>query len=90
MDTLRNFWALTLNVWRNGILGVDVSRIVTVVAILAASFLLRGLFARLVIAQLKAWIRRSKTRLDDQIIAAIEGPIRFVPVILGLFMSIAP
>ncbi len=87
MDTLRNLWTLTLDVWRNGIFGVDVGRILTAVAILAAFFLLRGLFARLVIAQLKAWVRRSRTRLDDEVIDSVEEPIRFIPVVIGVFVA---
>jgi MscS family membrane protein len=87
MDTLRDLWAMAVDVWRNGVFGVDISRGIIVIAILAASVLVRGLFARLVMAQLKAWIRRSKTRLDDQVVAAVEGPIRFVPVIVGVFIA---
>lgn len=85
MDTLRNLWAQTLNEWWNGLSEVDVSRIATIVAILVAVLLLRGLFARLVVAGLKAWVRKSRNRFDDAVIDSLEEPIKFIPVILGVF-----
>ncbi len=87
MDTLRDLGVLAIDIWRKGVFGVDISRWLIAIAILAAFFLFRGLFARLVMALLKVWIRRSNTRIDDKVVAAVEGPIRFVPVIVGVFIA---
>jgi MscS family membrane protein len=41
-----------------------------------------------VIARLKRWAEKSSTRLDNKIIAALEGPIRFIPVVMGAFFAV--
>lgn len=53
--------------------------------IMIAFLILRKLFARFVIARLKHFTTKTKTDLDDKFIAALENPLKFIPIILGLF-----
>ena len=87
MSQLEKFWTLVVDVWKNGFLGIDIGKIVVALAILFGFLIIRRLFSWIVIGRLKAWSKRTKYTADEQIIHALEGPIRFVPVVLGVFLA---
>ena len=87
MTQLQDFWALVVDVWNNGFLGIDIGEILIALAILLGFLVFRRLFTRIVLARLKAWTKRTKNNADEQIIHALEGPIRFIPLVLGVFVA---
>ena len=87
MEQLQEFWALVSDVWRSGVYGVDIGRILTAFAIFFPFMVLRRLIAGLISGRLKAIVRRTATTLDDTFVEAIEKPLGFVPVVLGLFFA---
>ena len=85
LSGLKRFWTLVLDVWDKGVYGVDIGMILTAVAIFFAFFIIRRLFTRFVIHRLRAWTKRTAWRFDDEILEALERPIRFIPIVLGVF-----
>ncbi|NVJ98646.1 MAG: mechanosensitive ion channel family protein [Alphaproteobacteria bacterium] len=85
----QDFLALVEEVWRNGLYGIDVGQIIVAFGIFFIFLLARNLFTRLVVNRIAAWTKRTKTHLDDTIVAAIEAPLRFVPIVMGLFFATA-
>jgi MscS family membrane protein len=88
MEDLSTFWEITLEVWNQGVFGVSIGHIVTSIAIFFAFLVIRGLFSKLVINRLKALTRRTKNSVDDHALEALEGPIRMIPIALGVFFSL--
>ena len=88
LTSLEGFWALVEDVWTTGIFGVELGRVLTALGIFFVFLVLRKLFARFVIARLKSWAKRSKSAWDDEIINALEKPIAFVPVVMGVFFAL--
>ena len=86
---ISDFWTLVKEVWQEGAFGLDVSQIIIAFAILAIAYLFRGLFARVIISRLEALARRTTTTLDDLIFSAVEAPLRFAPLVLGVFLATA-
>ena len=84
---LQNFWNLVLDVWSQGIGGVNISETLTALGVFFLFLLLRGVFTRFVINRLHSIAKRTKNGLDDQIIDALSPPIRFIPIVLGIFVS---
>jgi len=87
MESLGQFWAVVIEVWKNGLLGIDIGRVVVAVFIFVGFLLIRRLFAKLVINRLKAITRRTKTSLDDDALEVLQEPVSFVPVVLGIFFT---
>jgi MscS family membrane protein len=87
METLQNFWALVVEVWSTGVLGISVGRSLLALLILLFFLLLRRLFSRAVAHWLRRLAKRSKSTVDDAIIDALEPPIALVFVIFGLFVA---
>ncbi|WP_020594558.1 mechanosensitive ion channel family protein [Kiloniella laminariae] len=88
MQDLENFWAITLEVWHQGVFGIDVGRIITAAAIFIGFLIIRGLFSRIVMNRLKVVTHRTKNSIDDHALEALDGPIRMVPIALGVFFSL--
>lgn len=87
MDSLQRTWALVVEVWTTGVLGVDLGRILAAAGVVLLCLLLRRVFVRSVSARLKAWAQRSKTQIDELLVVALEQPMGLIPVIFGLFLA---
>ncbi|NCC23126.1 MAG: mechanosensitive ion channel family protein [Alphaproteobacteria bacterium] len=81
------FWAEVVGVWEYGFMGVDIGHIIVGVLIFAAFLLIRGLFSKYVLHKLHGWASRTDTDVDDKVVDALIPPIRFVPVVLGVFFA---
>jgi len=88
MQYLNEFWALVVNVWRTGAFGMDIGAFISALAIFILFLLLRSLITRFIIATLRFKVGKTKTRIDDDILTALEEPIRLVPIIFGAFFAL--
>lgn len=88
IETLKNFWQLTVDVWNTGVLGIDIGRLLTAVAIFIVFLIFRRLFTRFVMAFMKRMARRTGSNFDDKAIEALENPIRFIPIVMGTFFVV--
>ena len=87
MEQLREFWDLVVEVWQMSVLGVQIDRLVTAAGIFLVFMLLRRLLAHFVVGALKRVVKRTKTSIDDIMLDAIEKPLTFVPIALGVFFA---
>lgn len=86
-NTLQEFWTLVLDVWNNGLYGIDVGKILASLLIVYVSMLFRHLFSRIVLGRLRALTKRTKTDIDDEVIDVIEKPVSFLPIVIGIFFA---
>jgi len=84
LDELKN---MVVDVWTHGLFGVDIGSIIIALGILLSFLLIRGIFSKFVLAKLHDWAAKSTTKLDDKIVDALIPPIKFIPVILGIFFA---
>lgn len=82
-----DFWSLVVDVWTTGVFGVDLGRIIIAIGIVLAFVVLRRLFSRFVVGYFEARAKRTASRVDDVAVAALEKPLSFVPVVIGLFVA---
>jgi MscS family membrane protein len=87
LDKLQNFFYLVKDVWQQGFLGISFGQIIIAILILAISVLIRGLFSRFILVSLRRLASRTKAKIDDKIIDALDQPIRFIPIILGVYFA---
>ena len=84
---LEELKTVVLDVWQNGLMGIDIGKIIIAIGILFGFLLIRGIFSRYVLSHLHNWAAKSTTKLDDKIVDALIPPIRFIPIILGIFFA---
>ncbi len=82
---LEGFAALVGEVWRAGVLGIDLSSVLSAIGVFVVFILIRGLFTRILVARLQRWAVRTTNALDDAAVAALEPPLRFVPIVIGSY-----
>jgi MscS family membrane protein len=87
MEKLQEFWVIVVDVWEKGVFGVDLGRIVIALLIIAGFLLVRRLLARFLVSRLMAFAKRTRFRLDDEIVKALEDPLTLIPVVLGVFIA---
>jgi MscS family membrane protein len=85
----QDFIALVKDVWKNGLYGIDVGQIIVATCIFLFFLLARNLFSHFVIARFHGWAGKTTTTLDDTVLEAVQAPLRFVPVALGVFFATA-
>lgn len=81
------FWTLITDVLRDTAFGTSFGRILFAMLIFALLLVARGLFARFFIGWLKRLVRKTRNQIDDQVLASLEKPMRFAPIVLGFFVA---
>jgi len=81
------FWTEVKEVWNHGLFGIDIGSIIIAIGIFIAFLVLRGFIARFILARLVNWSEQSATKLDDAILPCLIPPLKFIPVILGVFCA---
>ncbi len=87
MEIFNNFKGLFLSVWNRGILGIDIFEILIGLGIFLIFLIFRGLISKLIIKKLEIISQKTTNKLDDTFVKAMEGPARFLPVVLGFFIA---
>jgi len=87
MKAFNQFLDLFREIWVQGIFGINVSEIIVGLIIFLFFYVLRRLFARFLISRLNKIVLRSNNQIDDAIIEVIEGPLKFLPVVIGFFIA---
>ena len=87
MTEFNKFLKLFKEVWFEGIFGINASEIIIGLIIFLVFYVLRRLFARLLIKRLSKIVLKSKNTIDDTTISVIESPLKFLPVVIGFFIA---
>ena len=87
MSSFNDFITLFQDVWKQGLFGIDVSELIVGLIIILFFYVLRSFFARFIIGRLYKIVKKTKTDIDDAVIQVIEGPLKFLPVVIGFFIA---
>jgi len=68
--------------------GVEISQLGVAAIVLLVFILLRRFFARVVLSRLRALVAKTETTVDDQVVEALEQPLMFLFLILGLSLVV--
>ena len=85
--TLAEVFGVAGDVWQSDVLGVELGTLLGAVLAFLACLLLRGLFLRVVIRRLARWAAKTENKVDDASVRALEPPLRFLPLVVGLFLA---
>tara|TARA_B100000029_G_scaffold468750_1_gene506025 strand:+ start:551 stop:1684 length:1134 start_codon:yes stop_codon:yes gene_type:complete len=87
MEAINSFKELFFEVWEEGIFGINASEIIIGVIIFLIFYVLRRLFARFIISRLNKLVNRTSNTIDNTVVEVIEGPLKFLPIVLGFFIA---
>jgi len=87
MEAINRFKELFLEVWNQGVFGLNASDIIVGIIIFLIFYVLRRLFARFVISRLSKIVNKTSNKIDNTVVEVIEGPLKFLPIVLGFFIA---
>ena len=87
MNILESFKDLFLDVWKDGVSGINISEIVIALAIFTFFLFLRGVFSKFVVKKLEKYVSKTSNSFDNSLVHSMEGPAKFFPIVLGFFVS---
>ena len=87
MEAINRFKELFLEVWNQGVFGLNASDIIIGIIIFLIFYVLRRLFARFVISKLSKIVNKTSNKIDNTVVEVIEGPLKFLPIVLGFFIA---
>jgi MscS family membrane protein len=87
MELFNNFKSLFLSVWDKGLLGVDIFQILIGLGIFLIFLIFRGIMSKIIIKRLENLAKKTSNKLDDSFVFAMEGPARFLPIVIGFFIA---
>ena len=87
MEILEKFTSLFIEVWKNGISGVNISEIIIAILIFFLFLLLRGIFTKFVVRRLEKYVARTTNNFDNSLVSALIGPTKFFPIVIGFFVA---
>ena len=87
MEAINSFKKLFLEVWNEGVFDINASEIIVGFIIFLLFYVLRRLFARFIISKLNKIVNKTSTKIDNTVVDVIEGPLKFLPVVLGFFIA---
>ncbi len=87
MESFNSFNNLFLDVWNNGVFGINATDIIISLVIFLLFYLLRRLIARFILNRLSRIVSKTTTQIDDAVIEVLDGPLKFFPIVIGFFVA---
>ena len=87
MSILENFQNLFIEIWQQGIAGINFTQIGLGIVILLLFLLLRGLISSFILKRLENYVAKTSNKFDDALVEASKGPVKFLPIVLGIFVA---
>ena len=74
-------------VWQAGVFGISLGRVVAAILVLLIFLGLRRVFFRFVVTSLHHVTRKTRTDVDDLLLSAVEKPLEFGFVVVGVYAA---
>ena len=87
LNALSALAGLAADIWESDVLGLRIGTVLAAALVLVVCLLLRGVFTRVVVGRLARWAAKTESKLDDAAVDALEPPLRFTPLVVGLFLA---
>jgi len=87
MEAINSFKELFLDVWDEGVFGINASEIIVGIIIFLIFYVLRRLFAKFIISKLNKLVNKTSNKIDNTVVDVIEGPLKFLPIVIGFFIA---
>jgi MscS family membrane protein len=88
IERLKAFWNIVVDVWQQGLFGIQIGRLLTAVFIFIVFLAFRRVIATHIIKRLKSLTKKTSIEVDDKAVYALRQPIMMIPVVIGLFFSL--
>lgn len=88
METMTDLWAIVADVWNTSFLGLNIGQALVGLLVVALAFAVRGLVGWMITKFLLAHAQKTTTQMDEKVVRALSGPIRMIPIIIGVYIAV--
>ncbi|WP_432735875.1 mechanosensitive ion channel family protein [Maridesulfovibrio sp. FT414] len=78
---------MAVDVWHNGIPGLNLINLAQAVGVLLFFIILRKVLTQFTMNRLQKLLEKHNAKAESSILTALKDPVRFVPIVLGLFFA---
>ena len=86
--SIADLLAIVQTVWDTSFLGLSVGAGLAALGIIVIAFVFRGLFSAVIVHRVRKAAESTQSELDDKLLDALYGPIKMIPVIIGVYISV--
>ncbi|WP_306017184.1 mechanosensitive ion channel family protein [Oceanicaulis sp. MMSF_3324] len=86
--SIADLLAIVQTVWDTSFLGLSVGAGLAALGIILIAFVFRGLFSAVIVHRVRKAAESTQSELDDKLLDALYGPIKMIPVIIGVYISV--
>ncbi len=86
-DSIDAFWQIVVSVWQSAVFGIGVDSLILALGVFLLFLLARGVFTKIVIGAVALLVKRTENEFDDELVKALDLPLRFVFVVLGVYFA---
>ena len=83
MQIFENFFAQIRAVLYNGVFGISLLDLGIILISIIFAFLIRSIFAKLIVSKLKKIVIKTSTEIDDSLYDALIPPFKLLPIVLA-------
>jgi MscS family membrane protein len=73
--------------WNTTLWAIPLTNLLLATTIFLVILLFRTLFARIVLKQIRKFVRQTESTLDDKIFTALEAPFKLIFIVLGFYVA---
>ena len=88
MKTMTDLWAIVAEVWNTSFMGLNVGQALIGLVVIMLAFAVRGLAGWAITRFLLAHAQKTTTHMDEKVVRALSGPIRMIPIIIGVYIAV--
>lgn len=88
MKTMTDLWAIVAEVWNTSFMGLNVGQALIGLVVIMLAFAVRGLAGWAITRFLLAHAQKTTTQMDEKVVRALSGPIRMIPIIIGVYIAV--
>ena len=87
MNLIENFYIQILNVFSDGVFGINLFDLTIIIVSIIFALLVRTLVARILLNRVKIIISKTGNKIDDKLFDSLLPPFRLLPIVL-VFLTI--
>lgn len=88
MEILKQIYRTAAEFWKIDFFGPNMDQYLAVILVILIFFALRRILTRFILTRIRKQIEKTQTRIDDEFYDALESPVRFIPIVMGIFVAV--
>jgi len=87
MGKIKQIYLTAAELLKHDFFGANIGQYLVAILIILLFFLFRRILTRFILTRIRKQIEKTRTMVDDEFYNALESPVRFIPIVMGIFFA---